>query len=71
MYNNLEVIIPTYNRAELLEATLNTICAQSAVGFDVIILDNASTDDTKAMVERFIKAHPERNIRFIGSESFW
>lgn len=68
MYSDLEVFILTYNRAALLKQTLITICEQTAQGFDIIILDNASTDNTKEVVDEISLQYPNRNIIFVGSE---
>jgi len=68
MYDNLEVFITTYNRAEMFKDTLKTICEQSAEGFDIIIVDNASTDNTKDVVEEIKKQYPNRNIVFLHSK---
>jgi glycosyltransferase involved in cell wall biosynthesis len=68
MYDNLEVFITTYSRAQMLNKTLISICEQSAVGFDIIIVDNASTDETKDIVENVVLKYPERNITFVPSE---
>ena len=67
-YNNLEIFIQTYNRAEFLAQTLKSLCKQSAQGFDIIIADNASTDNTKEIVERAKQQFPNRNIVFFASE---
>lgn len=51
----LSVIIPTQNRSTLLAKTLSSITRQGfPVGqFEVIVIDNGSTDDTKAVCEGF------------------
>ena len=45
------VAIPTYNRKGLLRATLASVLEQQNVSFEVIVLDNASTDGTPEFVE--------------------
>ena len=47
------VLICTYNRASLLDASLESLatCAAPAGGFEVLVVDNASTDSTAAVVE--------------------
>lgn len=68
MYDNLEIFVLTYNRAKMLQETLETICKQTAQGFDIIVLDNASTDNTREVVEEIKNKYPQRNIKFISSE---
>jgi glycosyltransferase involved in cell wall biosynthesis len=47
------VVIPTFNRAPLLDATLASLeRLQPARSWEVIVVDNNSTDDTKAVVDR-------------------
>jgi glycosyltransferase involved in cell wall biosynthesis len=56
------VIVCTRNRAELLEGCLETLLAERpAVPWEVVVVDNASTDRTAAVVERSrAKATAER-----------
>jgi len=51
----LSICIPTYNRAEYLPELLDSILAQTGHGceVEVAISDNASTDDTSAVAERY------------------
>ena len=46
MDNRITVVIPTRNRRQLLLRTLGTILAQEDVDFDVVVVDEASTDGT-------------------------
>lgn len=68
MHDNLEILVFTYNRAKMLQETLETICKQTAQGFDIIVLDNASTDDTKEAVEEIKNKYSQRNIKFVSCE---
>ena len=44
------VVIPTRNRHALLEMTLRSVLRQRDVEFEVIVVDEASTDETTAML---------------------
>jgi abequosyltransferase len=46
----LSVCIPTYNRAALLAGALESVLAQAGDEVEVVVSDNASTDDTPAVV---------------------
>lgn len=46
----LSVIIPTHNRAEILKTCLEKVMAQKGVEFEVIVVDDGSTDDTERVV---------------------
>ncbi len=43
----VSVIIPTYNRAELLPRAIKSALNQAFKDFELIIIDDCSTDDTK------------------------
>jgi glycosyltransferase involved in cell wall biosynthesis len=49
--------IPTYNSERFLRETLESIAAQTWPDCEVIISDNASTDETLAIVEPFVSRH--------------
>lgn len=49
----VSVIIPTYNRCELLREALASVCAQTYQDFEVIVVDDGSNDDTAAVVQEF------------------
>lgn len=45
------VVIPTYNRADLLRRTLESVFAQECRDFEVIVMDDGSTDHTESIVK--------------------
>ena len=49
----LSVCIATYNRAEYISETLESIIPQITNEIEIIIVDGASTDNTKEIVEKF------------------
>lgn len=53
--HDISVVISTYNRCEMLRAALESIVAQRANGttYEVIVVDNNSTDETRGVVEAF------------------
>jgi glycosyltransferase involved in cell wall biosynthesis len=55
----LSVIVPTYNRAPSLSALLEALLAQdTSARYEILVADNASTDGTRAVVERFRQGYP-------------
>jgi glycosyltransferase involved in cell wall biosynthesis len=44
------VVIPTYNRATLLREALASVLAQEYSDFEVVVVDDGSTDETEAVV---------------------
>ncbi len=55
--DRVTVVIPTRNRRRLLQRTLGTVLAQQGVDFDVVVVDEGSTDDTPEMLERLPYDH--------------
>jgi glycosyltransferase involved in cell wall biosynthesis len=47
------IVIPTYNRANLLKKTLESFVKQTFEDFEVIIVDDGGKDHTKEVVESF------------------
>lgn len=59
------VIIPTYNRAEYIVKTIKSILSQSFQDFEIIIIDDASTDQT----EDNLKSFDDNRIIYIKNSS--
>ena len=51
----LTIAIPTYNRAAALEQTLGIVVPQLDSGSRLVVIDNASSDDTAAVCDRYVR----------------
>src|SRR5712671_6437213 len=45
------VIIPAYNRGEAIRTAIASVLAQRGCEFEVVVVDDGSSDDTLAVVE--------------------
>ena len=55
MYKALvSVIIPTFNAARYIRQALNSVLAQTYTAFELIVVDDGSSDATSAIVEEFV-----------------
>lgn len=69
------VIIPTYNRAYCLPATLQSLQRQTYPHWEALVIDDGSTDDTAALVARLrleddrIHYHHQRNQGVSGARN--
>jgi glycosyltransferase involved in cell wall biosynthesis len=66
---NLDVFILSYNRADYLRETLESLHAQTCQDFRIVVLDNASTDHTPEVVRDFSKlrqVHLHQHPKNIG-----
>ena len=56
---DVSVVVPTYQRAALLGPSLESLLGQEGVAFEVVVVDDGSTDGTAA----FLAAYPDPRIR--------
>ncbi len=61
----ISVIVPVYNTAKTLEATLNSLLRQDEDVTEIICVDDCSTDDSRAILKRY--ADFAQNIKVIYS----
>lgn len=69
--NILTIIIPVHNRKELVGRTLHSLEAQTARPLDIILVDNGSTDGTRAELEKWQAAlsAPDFSIRILDCDT--
>lgn len=48
----LSVVIPTYNRRDLVETCVQSLQKQTYTDFEIIVVDDGGSDDTTAVLER-------------------
>lgn len=51
----ISVCIPVYNREDYIEAAINSVLEQDFKNFELIVVDNCSTDNTKKLVKALCK----------------
>ncbi|MBY0244247.1 MAG: glycosyltransferase family 2 protein [Sphingobacteriaceae bacterium] len=69
----LSICIPTYNRAEVLDSTLNSLFSNpdfDAEKIEVVVVDNCSTDDTKEIVSGYPLVNYYRNSHHVKDVDF-
>lgn len=49
----VDVILPTYNRGQLLKQAINSVLNQTYSKFRLIIVDDGSTDETESIIKNF------------------
>jgi glycosyltransferase involved in cell wall biosynthesis len=58
----LSVVLPNYNHAKLIGRALRALTAQERAPDEIIVIDDASTDDSIAVIERFAAGSPSINL---------
>ncbi len=65
MKSSLSLIIPVYNEAENIERTVRVSCEvlkKICSDYELILVDDASTDETPQILNRLAKQYPQLNI---------
>ena len=67
MNNNLvSIIMPSYNTGRFISETINSVLAQTYQNWELIIVDDCSTDDTDEVVSEFLV---DTRIKYIKNEN--
>ena len=61
---DISVVISTYNRADRVGDALARLLAQRGVNYEVIAVDNNSTDETRAVIESYM-ARGDGRLRYV------
>ena len=61
----ISVIIPCYNHGRYLPGAVASVVAQTFGGWELIIVDDGSTDDSVAIAEQLIARYPQHPIRLL------
>jgi glycosyltransferase involved in cell wall biosynthesis len=64
MHPSVSVIIPAYNRAATIARAINSVLVQTSQDFEIIVVDDASTDQTRQVIDSF----EDERIRLICHE---
>lgn len=62
---HVSVVLPVYNRAELLRVSAGSVLAQSFADLELIIVDDGSSDD----VEKVVRSFADRRVRYVRRET--
>lgn len=65
----LTIFTPAYNRAHTLPRTLDSLKRQQNKNFKWLIIDDGSTDDTKELVDKWLKNDYGFEIKYIYKEN--
>jgi glycosyltransferase involved in cell wall biosynthesis len=56
----VSIVVPAWNAAAFIEKTLATVAAQTFRDFELVVVDDGSSDDTKPVVDRFLEKNKLR-----------
>lgn len=64
---DLSVILPSYNVSKYIRNSIESIISQTGVSYEIIIVDDGSTDETLSLLNKYYKSNP--NISIIHQEN--
>ena len=53
----VSIILPVYNEERHLQKTLSTLCTQTFRDFELLAVDDGSTDESRRILERLSLIH--------------
>lgn len=65
----ISVIIPAFNAQKYIERCLNAVKEQTFHDFEIIVIDDSSTDQTVACIDKFITENPQISCLLIKNSS--
>jgi hypothetical protein len=65
----VSVVVSLYNYADVVVDTLNSVAASKDVEFELIVVEDHATDDSRSVVQRFIDSHPTVPITLLAKDA--
>lgn len=65
----VSIIVPNFNHANHLRARLDSIYAQTYLDFEVILLDDCSSDNSVQILNEYAVRYPENTFTYFNSEN--
>ncbi len=65
----ITVVIPTYNYARYLERCLASVIRQESADFEVVVVDDGSSDNTRQFMMDFCSRHASHRIRYVYQDN--
>lgn len=65
----VSVVVPCYNYGCYLPQTLDSVLGQTFGDWEIVVVDDGSTDDSSAVAQDFIDRHPDQRIRLLRQDN--
>lgn len=67
--SKISIIIPSYNGASTIVQTLDSVASQTYKNWEIILVDDGSTDNTAEVVKKYLKENPTLPIQYLKEEN--
>ena len=64
----ISIVVPVYKAQDFIAETIRMVCAQTYEDWELLLVDDASPDGSRAAAEEEILRHPDRRIRLLPLE---
>ena len=65
----VSVVVSLYNYADVVVETLSSVSASEEIEFELIVVEDQATDDSRAVVQRFIDDHPTVPMTLVAKDA--
>jgi glycosyltransferase involved in cell wall biosynthesis len=65
----VSVIMPVYNRARLVGRAIESVLAQTYAPFEILCVDDHSTDDSRTVIESYHSKYPQQVFYLLNARS--
>lgn len=65
----VSVIVPLYNMERFIEETLHSIASSTYLNYEIVVMDDGSTDASLSIAQRFAETHPNLQIRVLSQSN--
>ncbi len=65
----LSIAIITYNSEKFIKSAINSALLQDYTNIEIVIADDASTDNTIRIIEKYLEAYPEKIRLLVANEN--
>jgi hypothetical protein len=66
---DVSVVVSLYNYADVVVDTLASVAASEGINFELIVVEDHATDDSRAVVQQFIDNHPTVPMTLIAKDA--
>lgn len=67
----ISVVVPCYNVGKTISGCLDSLLAQSFSNFEIICVDDGSTDDTKSVLKQYDSTYPKIRVVHKANQGAW
>lgn len=60
------ILVPAYNASQYILENINSIVSQTYTNWELIIINDGSTDETLDIIEKAVKENPDKDIKYVS-----